>query len=376
MGFQKSKKTKKTKVKSGDFSPSEIVELANKKFGGEVNIINLLGQMPIQVVPSISTGSMAIDLALGIGGVPKGRIVEIYGPESSGKTTLCLHVLANAQAEGGTVAFIDTEHALDPQYAGTIGVDIDNLLFSQPDCGEDALNLAEDLVRTASVDVIVIDSVAGLVPRAEIEGEMGDAHVGVQARLMSQALRKLTGLAKKSNCLILFTNQIRMKIGVMFGSPETTPGGRALKFYASIRMDIRRTTSIKDGEEVVGNCVRVKVVKNKMAPPFRIGETRIMYKGGFGFDYYFDLAHACVKAGVIQKKGAWFSYDGDSIGQGIEQVKAYLENDPDFSESLRQYVFELKQGIVEEEDPEEEPEEEPKKKKKKSKKKKKKKKDK
>ncbi len=284
-------------------------------------------------VPVISTGSLALDLALGIGGVPAGRIVEIFGPESSGKTTLCLHVIANAQARGGRCAIIDAEHAIDPVYAQKIGVRTEDLWISQPDCGEDALNIADTLVRSNSIDVLVIDSVAALVPKAEIEGQMGDSHVGLQARLMSQALRKLTGVASRSRTCIMFTNQIREKIGVMFGNPETTPGGNALKFYASIRMDIRKTSVIKDpAGNIIGNRCRVKVIKNKMAPPFRVAEFDINYaegisKAGSILDVATDL-------GLLEKRGAWFSFEGEQLGQGRDQTKALLERDPALAERI------------------------------------------
>ena len=294
-------------------------------------------------VPAISTGSMALDLALGIGGVPAGRIVEIFGPESSGKTTVCLHVIANAQAKGGKCAIIDAEHAIDPAYAKKIGVDIDNLLISQPDCGEDALNICDTLVRSGAIDVLVVDSVAALVPKAEIEGQMGDSHVGLQARLMSQALRKLTGAASRSNTCIMFTNQIREKIGVMFGNPETTPGGNALKFYASIRMDIRKSTVIKDAAgNITGNRARVKVSKNKMAPPFRVAEFDIMYnegisKAGSLLDVASDL-------GILEKRGSWFSLEGEQLGQGRDQTKALIANSPELQEKLMNLINEKING--------------------------------
>jgi len=277
-------------------------------------------------VPAIPTGAINLDAAIGIGGIPRGRISEIYGPESSGKTTLCLHVIANAQRTGGIAAFVDAEHALDIQYARRLGVDVDNLLVSQPDTGEQALEIAETLVRSGALDVVVIDSVAALVPRAEIEGEMGDSHVGLQARLMSQALRKLTGAINRSQTAVVFTNQIREKIGVMFGNPETTTGGRALKFYASLRMDIRRIGSIKDREELVGNKTRVKVVKNKVAPPFKQAEFDIMFN--VGIDHLGIVVDLGVEAEVIQKSGAWFSYGDIRLGQGRENAKAFLHDNP------------------------------------------------
>ena len=280
----------------------------------------------------VSTGSLGLDIALGIGGLPRGRIIEIYGPESSGKTTLALHAIAQAQKAGGTCAFVDAEHALDPAYARKLGVNIDDLLISQPDAGEQALEIADTLVRSGAVDVLVVDSVAALVPRAELEGEMGDSHVGLHARLMSQALRKLTGSISKSNCLVIFINQIRLKIGVMFGNPETTTGGNALKFYASIRLDIRRIGAIKDRETVVGNQTRVKVVKNKMAPPFRVVEFDIMY--GEGVSKVGELLDLGIQAGVVEKSGAWFSYDGTRIGQGRENAKNYLRNNPAVADAI------------------------------------------
>ncbi|HEY4252074.1 MAG TPA: recombinase RecA [Roseomonas sp.] len=287
----------------------------------------------VEVVP---TGSLGLDLALGIGGLPKGRIVEIYGPESSGKTTLALHAIAEAQKKGGTCAFIDAEHALDPGYARKLGVDVDNLLISQPDAGEQALEIADTLVRSGAVDVLVVDSVAALVPRAELEGEMGDSHVGLHARLMSQALRKLTGSVSKSNTLLIFLNQIRLKIGVMFGNPETTTGGNALKFYASVRMDIRRIGALKDKDEVIGNHTRVKVVKNKMAPPFREVEFDIMY--GEGISKVGELIDLGVKANIVEKSGAWFSYDSTRIGQGRENAKQFLRDHPEMALAIEQRV--------------------------------------
>ena len=295
-----------------------------------------MGDQERSNVPAISTGSLGLDIALGIGGLPRGRIAEIYGPESSGKTTLTLQVIAEAQKAGGTAAFIDAEHALDPGYAEKIGVDVDNLLVSQPDTGEQALEIADSLVRSGAVDILVIDSVAALTPKAEIEGDMGDSHMGLQARLMSQALRKMTGNVKRSNCLVIFINQIRMKIGVMFGSPETTTGGNALKFYASVRLDIRRIGAIKDGDEVVGNETRVKVVKNKMAPPFRQAEFQIMYgKGIFRMGELIDLG---VKQGLVGKAGAWYSYNGDKIGQGKANSAKYLADNPAIAEEIEEKI--------------------------------------
>jgi recombination protein RecA len=286
-----------------------------------------LGQREVVETDVISTGSLSLDLALGIGGLPRGRIVEIYGPESSGKTTLALHAIAEAQKKGGTCAFIDAEHALDPAYAKKLGVNIDEMLISQPDAGEQALEIADTLVRSGAIDVLVVDSVAALVPRAELEGEMGDAHVGLQARLMSQALRKLTASVAKSRTMIIFINQIRMKIGVMFGNPETTTGGNALKFYSSIRLEIRRIGAIKERDEVVGNQTRVKVVKNKLAPPFKMVEFDIMY--GEGVSKTGELLDLGVKAGIVEKSGAWFSHDSQRIGQGRENAKQFLRDNPE-----------------------------------------------
>jgi recombination protein RecA len=287
-------------------------------------------------IESISTGSLGLDIALGIGGLPKGRIVEIYGPESSGKTTLALHVVAESQKKGGTAAFIDAEHALDPIYAKKLGVNLDDLLISQPDAGEQALEIADTLVRSGAIDVLVVDSVAALVPRAELEGEMGDTHVGLQARLMSQALRKLTSSISRSKCLVIFINQIRMKIGVMFGSPETTSGGNALKFYASVRLDIRRIGQIKDREEIVGNQTKVKVVKNKVAPPFKTVEFDIMY--GEGISKMGEIIDLGVKAGVVDKSGSWFSFQDQRIGQGRENAKQFLRDNPEMSAKIEQLV--------------------------------------
>lgn len=296
-----------------------------------------LGQREQAVdIEAVSTGSLGLDLALGIGGLPRGRIVEIYGPESSGKTTLALHVIAEAQRKGGTCAFVDAEHALDPSYARKLGVNLDELLISQPDAGEQALEIADTLVRSGAVDVLIIDSVAALVPRAELEGEMGDSHVGLQARLMSQALRKLTASTARSNTLIIFINQIRMKIGVMFGSPETTTGGNALKFYASVRMDIRRVGQIKDRDEVVGNQTRVKVVKNKVAPPFKVVDFDIMY--GEGVSKMGELIDLGVKAGIVEKSGSWFSYNSTRIGQGRENAKTFLRENPTMAAEIENAI--------------------------------------
>ena len=297
-----------------------------------------LGSRPIMEVPVISTGSIALDRALGVGGLPRGRVIEIYGPESSGKTTLALHAVANAQKQGGIAAFVDAEHALDVVYARKLGVNCDELLVSQPDTGEQALEIADMLVRSGAIDILVIDSVAALVPRAEIEGEMGDSHMGLQARLMSQALRKLTGTISKTATSIIFINQIRMKIGVVFGNPETTSGGNALKFYSSVRLDIRRSTAIKDGQEITGNRTRVKVVKNKMAPPFKNAEFDIMY--GEGISRTGDLLDVGVEEGIIEKSGSWYSYNGERIGQGRENVKTFLTDNPDIYQDAYKRVRE------------------------------------
>lgn len=295
-----------------------------------------MGDKEQVAIPAISTGSLGLDVALGIGGLPKGRIIEIYGPESSGKTTLTLQVIAEAQRAGGTCAFIDAEHALDPIYATKLGVNVEDLIVSQPDTGEQALEVTDMLVRSGAVDVLVIDSVAALTPRAEIEGEMGDHHVGLQARLMSQALRKITGNIKNANCLVIFINQIRMKIGVMFGNPETTTGGNALKFYASVRLDIRRTGAVKEGEEVIGSETRVKVVKNKVAPPFKQAEFQILY--GSGINRMGEIVDYGVKLGLIDKAGAWYSYQGNKIGQGKNNVMKFLQENPVISKELEQKV--------------------------------------
>ena len=302
-----------------------------------------MGARPDEQIEVIPSGSLGLDLALGIGGLPRGRIVEIYGPESSGKTTLALHAIAEAQRRGGTCAFVDAEHALDPIYARKLGVDVDNLLISQPDAGEQALEIADTLVRSGAVDVLVVDSVAALVPRAELEGEMGDSHMGLHARLMSQALRKLTGSVSRSKCMLIFLNQIRMKIGVMFGNPETTTGGNALKFYASVRMEIRRIGQIKDRDEVTGNQTRVKVVKNKLAPPFRQVEFDIMY--GEGISKVGELIDLGVKANVVEKSGAWFSYDSQRIGQGRENAKQFLRDHHEIADAIEARIRE-QSGVV------------------------------
>ncbi|WP_442967991.1 recombinase RecA [Rhabdothermincola sp.] len=306
-----------------------------KQFGkGSVMKMGEKGAMAVETIP---TGALALDLALGVGGLPRGRIVEIYGPESSGKSTLAMHVVAEAQRNGGICAYIDAEHAMDPVYARAIGVDVDELLISQPDTGEQALEIADMLIRSGALDVVVIDSVAALTPRAEIEGEMGDSHVGLQARLMSQALRKLTANLNKSNTICIFINQLREKIGVMFGSPETTPGGRALKFYASVRLDIRRIESIKDGVEVIGNRTRVKVVKNKVAPPFRQCEFDIMY--GKGISREGSLLDVGVDQGIVKKSGAWFTYEGEQLGQGRENAKQFLAENPEIMMEISDRVL-------------------------------------
>ena len=305
-----------------------------------------LGSREAMQIEAVSTGSLGLDIALGIGGLPRGRIVEIFGPESSGKTTLALHAIAEAQKIGGTAAFIDAEHALDPVYAKKLGVNIDDLIVSQPDTGEQALEIADTLVRSNAIDVLVIDSVAALVPRAEIEGEMGDSHVGLQARLMSQALRKITGSISRSRCTVIFINQIRMKIGVMYGSPETTTGGNALKFYASVRLDIRRTGQIKAGEDIVGNTTRVKVVKNKVAPPFKQVEFDIMY--GEGISKTGEILDLGVKAGIVEKSGAWFSYDSIRVGQGRENSKVYLKENPEVADRIEAAVRARTDKVAEE----------------------------
>ena len=327
--------------KSLDVAKAQI----ERQFGK--GAIMRLGESATQRLPSISTGALSLDIALGIGGVPRGRVVEIFGPESSGKTTLALHVVAEAQRNGGIAAFIDAEHALDPIYAKALGVDVDELLISQPDTGEQALEIADILIRSGALDVVVIDSVAALVPRAEIEGEMGDTHVGLQARLMSQALRKLTANINRSQTTAVFINQLREKIGVMFGSPEVTPGGRALKFYSTVRIDIRRIEAIKDGQENVGNRVRAKVVKNKLAPPFRLAEFDIMF--GEGISREGSLLDVAVEQGIVRKSGAWYSYDDDQLGQGREASKRFLRENPAVVVQLQAKVMEAV-GLIETED--------------------------
>jgi recombination protein RecA len=326
-----SRKPDAEKTKALDAAMAQI-----ERAFGKGSIMRMGARGTGEAIEVISSGSLGLDLALGIGGLPKGRVIEIYGPESSGKTTLALHAIAEAQKRGGVCAFIDAEHALDPTYARKLGVDVDNLLISQPDTGEQGLEIADTLVRSGSIDVLVIDSVAALVPRAELEGEMGDTHVGLHARLMSQALRKITGSVSRSNTMLIFLNQIRLKIGVMFGNPETTTGGNALKFYASIRMEIRRIGSIKDREEVTGNHTRVKVVKNKLAPPFRQVEFDIMF--GEGISKMGELVDLGVKAGVVEKSGAWFSYDSQRIGQGRENAKQFLRDHPEMADAIEKRI--------------------------------------
>lgn len=332
-----------TKMASLDKSKAIEAALANieKKFGK--GSIMKLGERPHEEIGSISTNCISIDSAIGVGGFPRGRIIEVYGPESSGKTTLALQVVAQAQKVGGVAAYIDAEHALDPEYAEKLGVNIDEMLISQPDSGEQALEIAETLVRSASVDIIVIDSVAALVPRAEIDGEMGDSHMGLQARLMSQALRKLTGIVSSSNTCFVFINQLRDKIGVMFGSPETTTGGKALKFYASVRIDIRRIGAIKEGDRVVGNRTKVKIVKNKVAPPFHECEFDIMY--GEGISREGDMLDIAVKHEIVEKSGAWFSYSGERLGQGREKVKTELKNNPELAARI-EHAVKVKLGMI------------------------------
>lgn len=328
------------KQKALDTALSQI-----EKIFGKGSIMKL-GQRPAVEVDAVSTGSLSLDMALGVGGLPRGRIIEIFGPESSGKTTLTLHVVAEAQKKGGNCAFIDAEHALDPAYAKKLGVDIDNLIISQPDTGEQALEIADTLVRSGAIDVLIIDSVAALVPKAEIEGEMGDSHMGLQARLMSQALRKLTASISRTNCMVIFINQIRMKIGVMFGNPETTTGGTALKFYASVRLDIRRIGAIKDKEDTIGNQTRVKIVKNKVAPPFRVADFDIMY--GEGISKTGELIDLGVKAGIIEKSGSWYAYENNKIGQGRENAKDYLLSHKDVANKIEQQIRSRGDKLLEE----------------------------
>ena len=313
---------------------------------GKGSVMKLGTQDKVADIETISTGSLGLDIALGIGGLPKGRIIEIYGPESSGKTTLALHAVAEAQKAGGTCAFIDAEHALDPSYARKLGVNLGDLLISQPDAGEQALEIADTLVRSGAVDIVVVDSVAALVPKAELEGDMGDTHVGLQARLMSHALRKLTGSVSKSNCMVIFINQIRQKIGVMFGSPETTTGGNALKFYSSVRLDIRRIGSIKDRDQVIGNQTRVKVVKNKVSPPFKVIEFDILY--GEGISKLGEILDLGVKANIIEKSGSWYSYQTQRIGQGREAARTFLKENPEIAHNIEQAIRENAGQVAEE----------------------------
>ncbi|RLA65238.1 MAG: recombinase RecA [Epsilonproteobacteria bacterium] len=329
----------KGKTKALDLAIAGI----EKQFGK--GSIMKMGDTPTENIPALPTGCLSLDLALGIGGIPKGRIIEVYGPESSGKTTLTLHIAAECQKEGGTVAFIDAEHALDTKYAQNLGVDIPNTLVSQPDCGEQALEIADMLIRSGAVNLLIIDSVAALTPRAEIEGDMGDSHMGLQARLMSQALRKLTGSISRSNCTVIFINQLRMKIGVMFGNPETTTGGNALKFYSSVRIDIRRIGAIKNGDEFIGNRTKVKIVKNKVAAPFQIVEFDIMY--GHGISKEGDILDLAVKEEIVEKAGSWFSYNDSKIGQGRENVKKFLQANPEILTEIKGKIL-LKNGLTEE----------------------------
>ena len=335
---------KDDKLKALDAAIAQIERQYGK--GSVMKLGDNSANMNVETVP---TGSLSLDIALGLGGLPKGRIIEIYGPESSGKTTVALHCVAEVQKQGGIAGFIDAEHALDPVYAKNIGVDIDNLYISQPDCGEQALEITETMVRSGAIDIIVVDSVAALVPKAEIDGDMGDSHVGLQARLMSQALRKLTAVISKSNCTVIFINQLREKVGVMFGNPETTTGGRALKFYSSVRLDVRRIEALKQGGEVIGNRTRVKVVKNKIAPPFKEAEFDIMF--GKGISKEGDVLDLAASVGIVQKSGAWFAYGGDKIGQGRENAKAYLREHPEIMDEIEHKVR-VAYGLIKEEAPE------------------------
>ncbi|MBE5848073.1 MAG: recombinase RecA [Lachnospiraceae bacterium] len=322
---------KEDRLKALDAALGQIERQFGK--GAVMKLGDSRAQMDIETIP---TGSLSLDIALGLGGIPKGRVIEIYGPESSGKTTVTLHMIAEVQRRGGIAGFIDAEHALDPVYAKNIGVDIDNLYISQPDCGEQALEITETMVRSGAIDIVVVDSVAALVPRAEIDGDMGDSHVGLQARLMSQALRKLTGVISKSNCTVVFINQLREKVGVMFGNPETTTGGRALKFYASVRMDVRRIETLKQGGEVIGNHTRVKVVKNKVAPPFKEAEFDIIF--GQGISKEGDIIDLAVEKSIVSKSGSWYSYEGDKIAQGRESAKQYLRDNPNVCDEIEARV--------------------------------------
>lgn len=347
-------KKQSKKLNQKDFgSKQEALDHAlaeiEKHFGkGAVMRLGDQTKMNVEVIP---TGSLALDMALGVGGMPRGRIIEIYGPESSGKTTVALHVVAEAQKMGGIAAFIDVEHALDPVYAAALGVDTDSLLVSQPDTGEQALEIAEELIRSNAIDVLVMDSVAAMVPRAELEGEMGDTHVGLQARLMSQGLRKLTGFISKSKCVAIFINQLREKVGVMYGNPEVTPGGRALKFYSSVRLEVRRVEAIKDGSDMIGNRTRAKIVKNKVAPPFKEAFFDIMY--GTGISKSGEILDMAAELDIIKKSGSWFSYNGERLGQGRDTVKVYLQENPDFMEEVSTLIREKLNGSIKEEEPEE-----------------------
>jgi len=338
MAAKKSEKaTEKTAVSSDKKAALETVISRIERECGKGSIMRL-GENVNMNVSAVSTGSLSLDFALGVGGIPRGRITEIYGPESSGKTTIALHVIAEVQRQGGEAAFIDAEHALDPSYAKRLGVNINNLLVSQPDYGEQALSIAETLANSGAIDIIVIDSVAALVPRAEIEGDMGDSHVGLQARLMSQAMRKLSGAIAKSNCIVIFTNQLREKVGVMYGNPEVTPGGKALKFYASVRIDVRKTEALKNGSEVYGAHTKCKVVKNKVSPPFKVAEFDILY--GTGISKSSEIIDMAIQLEIIEKSGAWFYYEGDRLGQGKENVRKYIESDKEFMDKLEAQIRE------------------------------------
>ena len=336
---RKTMNTQKTSQRENKTKALDLALASIEKHFGKGAIMKFDNEVQRERIPVISTGHLGIDLALGVGGVPKGRIIEVYGPESSGKTTLTLHIAAECQKEGGIVAFIDAEHALDTSYAQKLGIDIPNTLISQPDNGEQALEITDMLVRSGAVDLLIVDSVAALTPRAELEGDMGDSHMGLQARLMSQALRKLTGSISRSNCTVIFINQLRMKIGVMFGNPETTTGGNALKFYSSVRMDIRKISTIKDGDQFIGNKTKVKIVKNKMAPPFKTVEFDIMY--GEGISHIGGLLDLAVNNDIIKKAGAWFSYKGAKVGQGRENVKGYLKDNPKITAEIKEKILEI-----------------------------------